>query len=51
MLRRHTTLNNYDDTYLDDLEFYEEQFSRTPRGQKVAIAEISAGWTPAAITI
>ena len=29
-------MSDYDETYLDDLEYYEEKFNRTPRGQKVA---------------
>lgn len=29
-------MNDYDETYFDDLEFYEAWLSRTPRGRKVA---------------
>ncbi len=29
-------MSNHDDSYLDDLEFYEEKFSQTARGKKVA---------------
>ncbi len=29
-------MSDYDETYLDDVEFYEEQLSRTVRGRKVA---------------
>lgn len=36
ILRRHTTVNDYDETYLDDLEFYEEQLSRNARQRKTA---------------
>lgn len=35
-------MSNYDETYLDDLEFYEEQLSRTARGRKTAKRKQSA---------